>query len=143
MALEKNSGEGTSIIASLLDSARAVRLKAWSPYSGFKVGCALLDELGRIHVGSNVENASYGLTICAERAAFFSAVAQGARKIKKVIIVTDAASPTPPCGACRQVLAEFGLDFQVGLAGIEGDVLVWHSMESLLPNAFTFKPPNQ
>jgi len=60
-----------------------------------------------------------------------------------VVIVTDASKPTPPCGACRQVLAEFGLDFQVGLAGIEGTVTEWHSMEDLLPNAFNFSPPQK
>ncbi|MFM8930579.1 MAG: cytidine deaminase [Gemmataceae bacterium] len=129
--------------ASLLHAARTVRQKAWCPYSGFQVGCAILDEFGRIHVGANVENASYGLTVCAERAAFFNAVAQGARKIKRMVIVTDATQPTPPCGACRQVLAEFGLEFQVGLAGMEGDVTVWHSMADLLPHAFTFDPARQ
>ena len=129
--------------ASLVQAARAARLQAWCPYSGFQVGCAILDGQGRIHAGANVENASYGLTVCAERSAFFTAVGAGARKIKRVVIVTDASKPTPPCGACRQVLAEFGLDFQVGLAGIEGAVTEWHSMEDLLPNAFNFSPPQK
>ena len=123
----------------LLIAARLARQNAWCPYSHFQVGCALLDEIGRIHVGANVENASYGLTVCAERAAFFSAVGQGTRKIKRVVVVTGTQFPTPPCGACRQVLAEFGLDFQVGLAGITGDGIEWHNMANLLPRAFTFK----
>jgi cytidine deaminase len=122
----------------LLHAARLARLNAWCPYSGFQVGCAILDGNGRIHSGANVENASYGLTICAERTAFFSAVVAGAREIRRVVIVTDAGKPTPPCGACRQVLAEFGLGFQVGLAGISGQVMEWHQMADLLPHAFTF-----
>lgn len=122
----------------LLQAARLARLNAWCPYSGFQVGCAILDKNGRIHSGANVENASYGLTICAERSAFFSAVAAGAKEIRRVVIVTDADKPTPPCGACRQVLAEFGLGFQVGLAGVSGRVMVWHQMAELLPHAFTF-----
>jgi len=74
--------------ASLVQAARAARLQAWCPYSGFQVGCAILDGQGRIHAGANVENASYGLTVCAERSAFFTAVGAGARKIKRVVIVT-------------------------------------------------------
>lgn len=124
----------------LLIAARKARLNAWAPYSGFQVGCAILDENGSIHVGANVENASYGLTICAERAAFFLAVSKGVRKIARVVVVTGAFPPATPCGACRQVLAEFGMDFKIGLGGLSGDALEWHAMADLLPRAFSFDP---
>lgn len=127
----------------LLQAARSARLNAWCPYSGYQVGCALLDAQGKIHSGANVENASYGLTICAERSAFFAAVSKGVRKIAKVIVVTGSETPAPPCGACRQVLAEFGLDFQIGLAGISGDGIEWHTMADLLPNPFIFSGPSK
>jgi cytidine deaminase len=126
--------------AALLRAARAVRRHAYAPYSGFQVGAAVVDEGGRIHVGCNVENASYGLTVCAERNAVAAAVAAGARAIRAVAVVTDARPPASPCGACRQVLAERGrADTTVYLAGPRGSAAVTHTLGALLPEAFTFR----
>jgi cytidine deaminase len=93
-------------IAEMLAAARAVRERAYAPYSGFAVGAAALGDDGRIYVGANVENASYGLSLCAERAAVAAAVAGGAKSIRAVAVVAD--PPTTPCGACREVIAELG-----------------------------------
>jgi cytidine deaminase len=90
----------------LLQAARAVHTRAHAPYSKFRVGAAVLDERGRVHVGCNVENASYGLTVCAERNAVAAAVAAGAKRIRAVAVCT--ATGATPCGACRQVIAELG-----------------------------------
>jgi cytidine deaminase len=99
----------------LLAAARAVRARAHAPYSHFLVGAAVLDERGRVHVGCNVENASYGLTVCAERNAVAAAVAAGARRLRAVSVVTEVMPPASPCGACRQVLAELMPDSGVVL----------------------------
>jgi cytidine deaminase len=125
--------------AALLRAARAVRRRAHAPYSGFRVGAAVVDEAGRIHVGCNVENASYGLTVCAERNAVAAAVAAGARGLRAVAVVTDAQPAAAPCGACRQVLAELGRpDTVVYLAGPRGAATAVHTLGALLPEAFTF-----
>ncbi len=125
--------------AALLRAARAVRRRAHAPYSRFRVGAAVLDEAGRIHVGCNVENASYGLTVCAERNAVAAAVAAGARAVRAVAVVSDATPPATPCGACRQVLAELGrADTAVYLAGPRGATVAAHDLGALLPEAFTF-----
>jgi cytidine deaminase len=102
----------------LLDAARTVRENAVATFSGFKVGAALLTEDGKIVTGCNVENATYGLTVCAERVAMFKALSEGHRKFVAVGVVADTDSPTPPCGACRQILWEFGGDLEVVLGNL-------------------------
>jgi len=100
-------------IASLEKLARKARLKAHAPYSGFRVGAALESRDGKIFVGCNVENISFGLTICAERNAVFSAIACGVRKFRRIVIVADSKEPVTPCGACRQVLSEFSENMEI------------------------------
>jgi cytidine deaminase len=123
--------------AKLLAAARAVRARAHAPYSKFRVGAAVLDERGRVHVGCNVENASYGLTVCAERNAIAAAVAAGAKRIGAVAVCAEPVAS--PCGACRQVLAEFGGPAtEVLLAGPKGAVAA-HRLGALLPLQFSFR----
>ncbi len=100
--------EGEVTVDALVALATNARQSAYAPYSQFPVGAAVLTESGTIFTGANVENASFGLTICAERAAIFAAASAGERRIRTVAVVTGAADPTPPCGACRQVISEFG-----------------------------------
>ena len=121
----------------LLEAARAVQRHAYAPASNFRVGAAVMASDGRIFVGCNVETASYGLTICAERAAVCAAVAAGARTLRAVAVVTDLAAPARPCGACRQVLAEFGLGMDVLLGGRDG-AEERTTLDRLLPEPFTF-----
>jgi len=118
----------------LVEAARTVQQRAYAPYSKFRVGCAIEADDGRVFVGCNVENASYGLTICAERAAVCAAVAAGARTLRRAVVVSDADPPAAPCGACRQVLYEFGRDLRVTGTGPAGSV-AW-TMADLLPSAF-------
>jgi len=128
----------------LIEAATVVRERAYVPYSGFAVGAALLDEVGQIVGGCNVENVSYGLSSCAERNAIFAAVGQGARRVVAVAVVTGAETPTPPCGACRQVLLEFaaGGDMEVVMATTAGARRATH-LSALLPESFaSFKPDN-
>jgi cytidine deaminase len=103
---------------SLIDAARDVRQKAHAPFSNFKVGAAIEDEHGNIFTGCNVENASYGLTICAERVAVFKAISEGAGKLVRIAVVADTPVLTPPCGACRQILWEFMGDVDITLANL-------------------------
>lgn len=128
--------------AELVALAREARDKAYAPYSGFAVGAALQARSGRIYSGCNVENASYSLTICAERVALFKAVCAGEREFEALAVVTQTLAA--PCGACRQVLAEFGLDTQVIIADLEkarevyavGDLLaIAFTRESLPPHS--------
>ncbi len=106
----------------LLEAALAARVHAHAPFSGFKVGAALEDASGRIHTGCNVENATYGLTVCAERVAVFKAISEGVgiRTFTRVAIAADTEKPTPPCGACRQILWEFCGDIEITLVNPRG-----------------------
>ena len=115
--------------------AKEASLAAYCPYSQFHVGAAILASDGSIATGCNVENASYGLTICAERNAVFHAVSTGARTIVAVVIYTPTAEPTAPCGACRQVLNEFGPDAAV-LSFCDGPDVLESTVAELLPKAF-------
>ena len=119
----------------LVERATAVRNNAHAPYSGFAVGAAVGCEDGRIFAGANVENASYGLCLCAERSAIAAAVAAGARRFVALAIVTDAPEAASPCGMCRQVLSEFPPSFPVRSITLGGDVLDT-SVAALLPHAF-------
>jgi len=118
----------------LVAAAATVRKMAHAPYSGYLVGAAVLGADGRVFTGCNVENASYGLSVCAERHAVAAAVAAGCRDLAGVAVVTQSNPPAAPCGACRQVLAEFG-DFPVILAGLDGR-LDSTTVRELLPRAF-------
>lgn len=119
----------------LYDAARAAFDRALAGYSHFKVGAALETADGQIIAGCNIENASYGLTMCAERVAMFTALSAGHRHFRRVLIVADTAEPTPPCGACRQILWEFGGDLEVVLANLT--VIVGRRrLGALLPEAF-------
>ncbi len=121
----------------LFEAASKVRERAHVPYSRFPVGAAVLFEDGAVVAGCNVENATYGLTVCAERGAFAAAVAQGHRKPVAVAIVVDTPSPSPPCGMCRQVMAEFsGPDLAVRSRTLKGEE-ARYTLRELLPHAFT------
>jgi cytidine deaminase len=104
-------------------------------FSGFKVGAALETADGSVITGCNVENATYGLTICAERVAMFKALSEGHRQFTRIAIVADTEAPTPPCGACRQILWEFGGDLEVTLANLTGEKGT-HRLKDLLPLPF-------
>ena len=122
----------------LVEAATAVRENAYAPFSEFRVGSALLTDDGQIIAGSNVESASYGLTVCAERVAVWNAISQGKRKITKIAVVADTESLTPPCGVCRQIIWEFGGDIPVVLANLHGNTETVQ-MKDLLPRAFDTK----
>mgnify|MGYP001604707553 FL=1 len=118
----------------VLAAARTAQGRAHAPYSKYRVGAAVAAEDGRIFAGCNVENASYGLTICAERGAVMAAVAGGATHFRRVVVVTDSEPPAAPCGACRQFLAEFGLGLEVEAVG-PSSTRRWQLSE-LLPASF-------
>ena len=123
----------------LLQSARNILRHAHAPYSGFKVGAAILTQEGKIFTGCNVENASYGLTICAERSAIFTAVANsegGKLALRAVAVVNEKEVPCPPCGACRQVISEFGMDTIVLFKSEAGYQEL--TISDLLPSSFQF-----
>ena len=121
--------------ASLIDAARRARENAHAAFSGFKVGAALETADGAIITGSNVENASYGLTMCAERVAMFKALSEGHRGFVRIAIVANTESPTPPCGACRQILWEFGGDLEIVLANLSEQKGTYR-LKDLLPLPF-------
>jgi cytidine deaminase len=119
----------------LLAAARVARENAVATFSKFRVGAALRSKSGKIYTGCNVENASYGLTICAERAAIFKALSEGERGFEAIAVVTDAEKLTPPCGACRQIIWEFCGDAEVILGNLKGKTEV-HRMSALFPLPF-------
>ena len=119
----------------LIEAALRVRENAHAPYSKFRVGAALEDEQGRIHTGCNVENATYGLTMCAERTAIFKGVSEGARRFRRIAVVADTDVLTPPCGACRQLLWEFCGDAEIVLSNLQGATRTMR-MRDLLPSPF-------
>lgn len=121
--------------AALTRAAREVRERAYAPYSNYHVGAALLGEDGVIYRGANVENASYGLCLCAERSAVATAVSQGVRRFSALVVMTGGARAGSPCGMCRQVLAELGPSFPVRCVSDEGDSFDT-SVAELLPHAF-------
>ena len=118
----------------LVQAATEAQANAYAPYSGFKVGAALQDTEGRIFVGANVENAAFGVTNCAERVALGAAVAAGARKFDRLVVVSDATPPSAPCGACRQVLSEMAADLVVEAVGPSGSRR-W-MLADLMPDPF-------
>jgi cytidine deaminase len=119
----------------LLAAARTARENAVATFSKFRVGAALRAKSGKVYTGCNVENASYGLTICAERVAIFKALSEGERGFDAIAVVTDAEKLTPPCGACRQIIWEFCGDAEVILGNLKGKTEV-HRMSALFPLPF-------
>ncbi|WP_251125928.1 cytidine deaminase [Exiguobacterium sp. s22] len=126
-------------VQELVHKAIEARNRAYTPYSKFKVGAVVIDAAGNEVLGCNVENASYGLSMCAERTAIFKAVSEGSDSIETVVVVGDTEGPISPCGACRQVIAEFaGEDFTLILANLNGDTKVM-TKEEMLPYGFSPK----
>ena len=119
----------------LIVEAEKARKKAYTPYSKFKVGAAILTSEGRIFSGCNIENASFGLTICAERVAVSKAISEGFKKFEVIAIIADTLRPCYPCGACRQVILEFGEDITLVMANLKGDIKI-NKIKELLPEAF-------
>ena len=122
----------------LIDAAADVRTRAYAPYSNFKVGAAVETENGVIYTGCNVESASYGLTVCAERVAIWKGISRGVTKFGRIAVVVDTEELTPPCGVCRQIIWEFCGDVPVILANLHGKSEIIQ-MSELLPRAFDSK----
>ncbi len=125
-------------VKKLIEEARKAKEKAYAEYSKFKVGAALLTKSGKIFTGVNVENASYGLTVCAERVAVFKAVSEGEREFLAIAVVSDSQEITPPCGACRQVLFEFSEDMDVIMANKDGKYEIM-KLKDLMPKGFKLR----
>src|SRR5436853_4780352 len=123
------------MLPELIAKAVAAREYAVAPYSGFKVGAALETKDGRIYTGCNIENVSYGLTVCAERVALWKALSEGAREFTHIAVVTDAAAVTPPCGACRQLLWEYCGDIKIHLHSLRR-LDAEHQLADLFPYPF-------
>ncbi len=119
----------------LISAALAARAHAFAPFSRFPVGAAIEDAAGHIHTGCNVENATYGLTVCAERVAVFKAISEGARQFLRVAVAADTDVLTPPCGACRQILWEFCGDVEIVLVNLQGKTES-HRLKDLFPRPF-------
>ncbi|KAM9909871.1 hypothetical protein OXX69_005032 [Metschnikowia pulcherrima] len=126
----------TGDVASLISAAQAARDLSYSPYSKFRVGCAILTTSNDIIKGANVENASYGAAICAERTAITRAVIDGHKSFRAIVISSDQQDPISPCGICRQVIREFGVDTPVFMTSADGKVVVEKSLAELLPMSF-------
>jgi cytidine deaminase len=122
----------------LIDEARKARDRAYAPYSNFKVGAAVIGESGNIYIGCNVESASYGLTVCAERVAIWKGISMGETRFKSIAVVVETDDLTPPCGICRQIIWEFCGDVPVVLANLTGRTESIQ-MSELLPRAFDSK----
>jgi cytidine deaminase len=119
----------------LIEAALAVRKNAHAPFSHFAVGAAVADSDGHIYTGCNVENATYGLTLCAERVAIFKAISEGARHFTRVVVAADTETLTPPCGACRQILWEFCGDVELTLVNPRGKTETFR-LKDLFPRPF-------
>ncbi len=119
----------------LIEEAEKARKRAYTPYSKFKVGAAVLSVNGEIFTGCNIENASFGLAVCAERVAIFKAISEGTTKFEAIAVIGDTDKPCSPCGACRQVISEFGEDIPLIMANLKGDVKI-KKIKELLPEAF-------
>ena len=123
------------MINALIAAALAVRENAFAPFSKFKVGAAIEDTDGEVYTGCNVENATYGLTVCAERVAVFKAISEGARQFRRIAVAADSETLTPPCGACRQILWEFCGDIEIVLVNPRGKIETWR-LKELFPRPF-------
>ena len=130
-----NGGDNQLIDNQLIESAKRAREYAVADFSKFRVGAALVSDAEAVFTGCNIENATYGLTVCAERVALWKALSEGARVFKRIVVVADTERLTPPCGACRQLIWEFCGDVPVVLANLRGDVEIYQ-MRDLLPRAF-------
>ena len=119
----------------LIEAAKSARENAFAPYSNFKVGAALETASGKVFTGCNIENASYGLTVCAERVAIWKAISEGEKDFNQIIVIADTEKLTPPCGACRQIIWEFCGDIPVTLVNLQGQNQMVQ-MRELLPRAF-------
>jgi cytidine deaminase len=134
---DKKEGENTvkKEYKKLINEAEKARKRAYTPYSKFKVGAAVLSVDGKIFTGCNIENASFGLAVCAERVAIFKAISEGSTKFEAIAVIGDTDKPCSPCGACRQVISEFGEGITLIMANLKGDIKI-KKIKELLPEAF-------